>query len=181
MRAFAVGPRREMAETAVVRQGVSIALACQAFGVSEKCYPYSPKLKAENEEIVDLLVGLTDAGKIWGIGLCFLHLRNVKGHPWNHKRTYSVARQVIATQSVKRGQQPHLHGTIAARRCEPRRPASCRPRPFGFWGAVWRRVADGQRLLLGQPVSPNGRSKQMGQSATPCRWTRPRVPRDEHQ
>jgi hypothetical protein len=40
------------------------------------------KLKDENEEIADLLVGLTDARKTWGFGLCFLHLRNVKGHPW---------------------------------------------------------------------------------------------------
>ena len=43
------------------------------------------------------------------------------------------------------------------------------PDPSGFWGAVWRRVIDGQRLFRGQPVSPDGRSKQMGQSATPCR------------
>lgn len=79
-----------MAETAVERQGISIALACRAFGVSETCYRYSPKLKAENEVIADLLVGLTDARKTWGFGLCFLHLRNVKGHPWNHKRVYRI-------------------------------------------------------------------------------------------
>ncbi|MDP2050067.1 MAG: IS3 family transposase [Cypionkella sp.] len=82
--------RREMAETAVERRGVSIALACRAFGVSETCYRYSPKLKDENEEIADLRVGLTDARKTWGFGLCFLHLRNVKGHPWNHKRVYRL-------------------------------------------------------------------------------------------
>ena len=82
--------RREMAEKAVARHGVSIALACRAFGVSETCYRYSPKLKDENEEIADLLVGLTDARKTWGFGLCFLHLRNVKGHPWNHKRVYRI-------------------------------------------------------------------------------------------
>ena len=29
-----------------------------------------------------MLTGLTDARKTWGFGLCFLHLRNVKGHPW---------------------------------------------------------------------------------------------------
>jgi len=40
--------RREMAETAVNRRGVSIALACRAFGVSETCYRYRPKLKDEN-------------------------------------------------------------------------------------------------------------------------------------
>ena len=70
-----------MAENAVARRGASVALVCRAFGVSETCYRYGPKLKAENEEIADLLVGLTDARKTWGFGLCFLHLRNVKGHP----------------------------------------------------------------------------------------------------
>ena len=61
---------------------------CRAFGVSETCYRDSPKLKAENQGFADLLTGLTDARKTWGFGLCFLHLRNVKGHPWNHKRVY---------------------------------------------------------------------------------------------
>ena len=70
-----------MAEKAVARHKVSIGLACRTFGVSETCFRYGPKLKAENEEIADLLVGLTDARKTWGFGLCFLHLRNVKGHP----------------------------------------------------------------------------------------------------
>jgi putative transposase len=82
--------RREMAENAVARRGASIALVCRAFGVSETCYRYGPKLRAENEEIADLLTGLTDARKTWGFGLCFLHLRNVKGHPWNHKRVYRI-------------------------------------------------------------------------------------------
>ncbi|SHF88462.1 putative transposase [Loktanella atrilutea] len=58
--------------------------------MSETCYRYSPLLSDENELIADLLVGLTDARKTWGFGLCFLHLRNVKGHPWNHKRVYRI-------------------------------------------------------------------------------------------
>jgi hypothetical protein len=66
-----------MAEKAVAERGVSIALACRAFGVSETCYRYSPKLDEENERIADLLVGLTQARRGWGFGLCFLHLRNV--------------------------------------------------------------------------------------------------------
>lgn len=41
-------------------------------------------------EIADLPVGLTDARKTWGFDLCFLHFRNVKGHPWNHKRVYRI-------------------------------------------------------------------------------------------
>jgi len=82
--------RRELAEKAVATRGVSIALACRAFGVSETCFRYSPKRDEENEMIADLLVGLTRAHKTWGFGLCFLHLRNVKGHVWNHKRVRRI-------------------------------------------------------------------------------------------
>lgn len=76
--------RRELAVKAVAMKGVSIALACRAFGVSETCYRYSPKLNGENEQIADLLLGLTTARKTWGFGLSFLYLRNVQGHSWNH-------------------------------------------------------------------------------------------------
>ena len=65
-------------------RGVSIALACRTFEVSETCYRYSAKLNDENEQIADLLIGLTRAKKTWGFGLCFLYLRNVRGHRWNH-------------------------------------------------------------------------------------------------
>ena len=90
MHAFTGGQRREMAETVVARGLVSIALACRAFGVSETYYRYGPKLRAENEEIADLLVGLTEARKTWGFGLCFLHLRNVQGRLWKNKRVYRI-------------------------------------------------------------------------------------------
>ena len=63
--------RRGLAENAVARHGVSIALACRTFDVSETCYRYSPLLSDENEEIADLLVGLTAARKTWGFGLCW--------------------------------------------------------------------------------------------------------------
>ena len=96
--------RRGLAENAVARHGVSIALACRTFDVSETCYRYSPLLSNENEEIADLLVGLTAARKTWGFGLCFLHLRNVQGHPWNHKRVYPTGHQVI----VCNHRQAHL-------------------------------------------------------------------------
>ena len=48
-----------LAKKAVARRGVSIALACRAFDVSETCYRYSPFFSHKNEEIVCLLVGLT--------------------------------------------------------------------------------------------------------------------------
>jgi putative transposase len=79
-----------MAENAVERRGCSTALACRAFVVSETCYRYSRLLSDESEQIADLLVGLTDARKTRGLGLCYLHLRNVKGHPRSHKRVYRI-------------------------------------------------------------------------------------------
>lgn len=82
--------RRELAEKAVATKGVSIALACRAFGVSETCFRYSPKRNAENEFIAALLEGLTKAHRTWGFGLCFLYMRNVQGHPWNHKRVRRI-------------------------------------------------------------------------------------------
>lgn len=51
----------------------------RAFEVSETCSDHGPKLRAENEEIADLLTGLTDARKTWAFGHRFLHLRKVKG------------------------------------------------------------------------------------------------------
>jgi len=73
-----------MAEKAVVSRGVSIALACRTFQISESCYRYERKLSGENAEIADWLVKLTINRRTWGFGLCHLHQRNVKGFGWNH-------------------------------------------------------------------------------------------------
>ena len=93
--------RRELAARAVARKGISIALACRAFGVSETCFRYSPKRDAENEQIADLLIGLAKARKTWGFGLCFLYLRNVQGHVWNHKRVYRIYRELELNLRIK--------------------------------------------------------------------------------
>jgi putative transposase len=90
-----------MAVTAVVRRGVGIAPACRAFGVRESCYRYSPQLGGENEKIADLLIGLTNARKTWGFGLCFLYLRNVQGRVWNHKRVYRITRELELNLRIK--------------------------------------------------------------------------------
>ena len=74
-----------MAMNAIAQHGVSIALACRAFEISETCYRYSPILSDENEEIADWLERLTTNKRNWGFGLCFLYLRNVQGFGWNHK------------------------------------------------------------------------------------------------
>ena len=93
--------RRELAEDAVTHKGVSVALACRTFGVSESCYRYTPKLDQENERIAGLLVGLTQARRNWGFGLCFLYLRNVKGHGWNHKRVYRIYCELELNMRIK--------------------------------------------------------------------------------
>lgn len=79
-----------MAVYAIATQGVSIALACRAFGLSQRCFRYQRILSCENAEIADWLLALTNARRNWGFGLCFLYLRNVKGFGWNHKRVYRI-------------------------------------------------------------------------------------------
>lgn len=90
-----------MVVIAVAQRRVSVSLACRAFGVSETCYRYGHKLQDENKRIADLLLGLTRAHKTWGFGLCFLYLRNVKGHGWNHKRVYRIYRELELNLRIK--------------------------------------------------------------------------------
>jgi putative transposase len=42
-------------------------------------------LDDKNEQIADLLLGLTNAKKTWGFDLCSLYLHNVQGHGWKQK------------------------------------------------------------------------------------------------
>ena len=59
--------------------GVRCRHACQTCEVSETCYCYPATAREENARVADWLVRLTIACRDWGLGLCFLHLRNVKG------------------------------------------------------------------------------------------------------
>lgn len=90
-----------MAQTAVTEKGLSIRLACRVFGISETCYRYQPKLSDENARIADWLIRLTHNQRNWGFGLCFLHLRNVKGFGWNHKRVYRIYRELELNRRIK--------------------------------------------------------------------------------
>ena len=93
--------RREMAQRAVAEHSVSVRVACQAFGVSETCYRYQAKLKTQNDEIAEHLLRLTYNQRNWGFGLCYLHLRNVKGYRWNHKRVYRIYRELELNLRIK--------------------------------------------------------------------------------
>jgi putative transposase len=90
-----------MAQRAISEKGVSIRLACQAFGISKTCYRYQAKLSSENAEISDWLIRLTNSQRNWGFGLCFLYLRNVKGYRWNHKRVYRIYRLLELNLRIK--------------------------------------------------------------------------------
>lgn len=52
----------------VAVHGISVALACRTFQISETCYRYSPTLSDENEEIADWLERLTANKRTWGFG-----------------------------------------------------------------------------------------------------------------
>ena len=82
--------RREMAQYAVDERGVSVALVCRAFSISQRCFQYVPLLADENKEVEDWLIALTKARKNWGFGLCDLYLRNIKGFKWNRKRVRRI-------------------------------------------------------------------------------------------
>jgi putative transposase len=90
-----------MAKQLVAQRGVSIALACATFTISQSCYRYTPKLAGENEVIADWLTRLTNNHRAWGFGLCFLYLRNVKGFLWNHKRVYRLYREQELNLRIK--------------------------------------------------------------------------------
>ena len=90
----ATSRRREMARRVVAERGISIRLACLIFSVSQTCYRYEAKKNAENEQIADWLLRLTDNHRNWGFGLCYLYLRNVKGFQWNHKRIYRIYKEL---------------------------------------------------------------------------------------
>ena len=90
-----------MAIKVVAVHGVSVALACRTFQISETCYRYSPTLNDENEEIADWLERLTTSKRTWGFGLCFLYLRNVQGYSWNHKRVYRIYCELALNLRIK--------------------------------------------------------------------------------
>ncbi len=86
---------------AVFSRGISIRLACEAFGISQACYQYVGRRSAENDEIANWLLRLTENHRNWGFGLCFLCLRNVRGFGWNHRRVYRIYRKLELNPRIK--------------------------------------------------------------------------------
>ena len=90
-----------MARKAVTERGACIRVACQAFGISESCYRCERKLDAENAEVANWLLRLTDNQRSWGFGLCYLYLRNVRRFTWNHKRLYRIYKELELSLRIK--------------------------------------------------------------------------------
>lgn len=93
--------RKEMAEQAVEHMGISVALACRIFRISETCYRYRPRNRGDNALVADWLLRLTTTHRRWGFGLCYLYLRNVQGLPYNHKRVYRIYRELELNLRIK--------------------------------------------------------------------------------
>lgn len=83
------------------QRAVAIRVASAVFSISESCYRYAYKQKADNEEIANWLMRLTDNHPNWGFGLCYLYLRNVKNFGWNHKRVYRIYRELELNLRIK--------------------------------------------------------------------------------
>lgn len=47
------------------------------------------------------LTRLSDNHCNWGVGLCYLYLRNVKNFCWNHKRVHSIYRELALNLRIK--------------------------------------------------------------------------------
>ena len=93
--------RRVFARRAVKEKRVSIRVACLAFSISASCYRYESKNNDENARIAELLIDVTNRNKRWGFKLCFLYLRNVCGHKWNHKRVYRIYKELELNLRIK--------------------------------------------------------------------------------
>jgi len=76
-------------------------MACQVFSISETCYRYEQKLSDENALIAEWLIKLTSIWRNWGVGLCYLYLRNMKGFHWNHKRMDRIYRVFELNMRIK--------------------------------------------------------------------------------
>ena len=84
-------------------EGTPVAEVCREHGTSSASfYKWRSKYGGMDASLMaDWLVALTTANKTWGFGLCFLHLRNVKGFGWNHKRVYRIYRELELNMRIK--------------------------------------------------------------------------------
>lgn len=86
----ALQKRKEIGCYSIEEHRIIIRRACHIFSISVICYYHKSIATDENKQIVDLLIKPTDENRSWGLGLCFLTLRNVMELPYKHKRMYHI-------------------------------------------------------------------------------------------
>ncbi len=101
--------RRALSRMVVERRGVSVALACRAFDISESCYRYEPILSDENALIADWLESLTTARKNWG----FRAIHEVTNRPVDDLSDETGSAQGACVISIY-GMCVATNGTISA-------------------------------------------------------------------
>jgi putative transposase len=90
-----------MAQKTIDAHSISIRRSCRLHSVSTTCWRYTPKRSRDNEQIESDLIALSEAHPQWGFGLMYLHLRNVQGKTWNHKRIYRIYCQLALNLRIK--------------------------------------------------------------------------------
>jgi putative transposase len=100
--------RKQMAQqvqscgaTQVPPQTLSLRRLCCLFSISLSGWHYTSKTAVTNEVVSQALLQLASEHRTWGFGLMFLHLRNVQGKPWNHKRVYRIYCQLKLNLRIK--------------------------------------------------------------------------------
>ena len=96
----------EMVHKAVNERGIRIRVTCLAFGISESCCCYERMQDAENAEVANWLLRLTDTHRSWRFGLCCPYLRKVQGFQWNHKRVYRSYKELELNLRIKPRKRP---------------------------------------------------------------------------
>ena len=93
--------RKLMARNTVVDYGLSVRRSCELFCISRTTYNYVGKLANDNEHIKQVLLKLTNEHRTWGFQLCYLHMRNVLGLKFNHKRVYRIYCELCLNLRIK--------------------------------------------------------------------------------
>lgn len=90
-----------MARDAVAKHQFSASRACRLFCISKTTYNYIRKLDDNNHLITKLLLEITEEHRTWGFQLCYLHIRNVLGFIFNHKRVYRIYCELCLNLRIK--------------------------------------------------------------------------------
>ena len=91
----------EITQRAISARTRSIHKVCLTCQVNECCYRYKRKLSDESSLIAEFLLGLTQAQRNWGFGLCFHYLLNIKRCAWDHQRMYRLYREIELNLRIK--------------------------------------------------------------------------------